>query len=105
MQRYLDEAERDKERYMRELEKYQKTEAYKHFKRKVQEKQKGKRIRGGEVGWNNVWWNPWEAKNSFKQESFCKWACDASRLTVLLSADVIRLMLKILCQQRIFNVK
>lgn len=35
---------------MRELEKYQKTEAYKHFKRKVQEKQKGKRIRGGEVG-------------------------------------------------------
>lgn len=49
-QRYLDEAERDKERYMRELEKYQKTEAYKHFKRKVQEKQKGKRIRGGEVG-------------------------------------------------------
>ncbi|TWW75786.1 HMG domain-containing protein HMGX1 [Takifugu flavidus] len=45
-QRYLDEAERDKERYMRELEKYQKTEAYKHFKRKVQEKQKGKRNRG-----------------------------------------------------------
>ncbi|XP_056908889.1 high mobility group protein 20A isoform X1 [Takifugu flavidus] len=44
--RYLDEAERDKERYMRELEKYQKTEAYKHFKRKVQEKQKGKRNRG-----------------------------------------------------------
>ncbi|XP_029909984.1 high mobility group protein 20A isoform X7 [Myripristis murdjan] len=39
-QRYLDEAERDKERYMRELEKYQKTEAYKHFTRKVQEKQK-----------------------------------------------------------------
>lgn len=47
-QRYLDEAERDKERYMRELEKYQKTEAYKHFKRKVQEKQKGKRHRAGE---------------------------------------------------------
>uniref|UniRef100_A0A667X6Z7 High mobility group protein 20A n=1 Tax=Myripristis murdjan TaxID=586833 RepID=A0A667X6Z7_9TELE len=46
-QRYLDEAERDKERYMRELEKYQKTEAYKHFTRKVQEKQKGKRHRGG----------------------------------------------------------
>ncbi|XP_015258363.1 PREDICTED: high mobility group protein 20A-like isoform X2 [Cyprinodon variegatus] len=45
-QRYLDEAERDKERYMRELEKYQKTEAYKHFTRKVQEKQKGKRHRG-----------------------------------------------------------
>lgn len=47
-QRYLEEAERDKERYMRELEKYQKTEAYKHFTRKVQEKQKGKRHRGGE---------------------------------------------------------
>lgn len=47
LQRYLDEAERDKERYMRELEKYQKTEAYKHFTRKVQEKQKGKRHRGG----------------------------------------------------------
>lgn len=49
LQRYLDEAERDKERYMQELEKYQKTEAYKHFTRKVQEKQKGKRHRGGEV--------------------------------------------------------
>ncbi|KAK7121802.1 hypothetical protein R3I93_022783 [Phoxinus phoxinus] len=45
-QRYLDEADRDKERYMRELEQYQKTEAYKHFSRKVQEKQKGKRHRG-----------------------------------------------------------
>ncbi|CAB1417099.1 unnamed protein product, partial [Pleuronectes platessa] len=45
-QRYLEEAERDKERYMRELEKYQKTEAYKHFTRKVQEKQNGKRHRG-----------------------------------------------------------
>ncbi|XP_018620880.1 high mobility group protein 20A isoform X1 [Scleropages formosus] len=44
-QRYLDEAERDKERYMRELEKYQKTEAYKRFTRKVQEK-KGKAHRG-----------------------------------------------------------
>ncbi|MBN3316546.1 HM20A protein, partial [Atractosteus spatula] len=44
-QRYLDEAERDKERYMRELEQYQKTEAYKHFNRKVQEKQKGKQHR------------------------------------------------------------
>ncbi|KAG7454093.1 hypothetical protein MATL_G00263780 [Megalops atlanticus] len=45
-QRYLDEAERDKERYMRELEKYQKSEAYKHFTRKLQEKQKGKLHRG-----------------------------------------------------------
>uniref|UniRef100_A0A673XA93 High mobility group protein 20A n=1 Tax=Salmo trutta TaxID=8032 RepID=A0A673XA93_SALTR len=48
-QRYLDEAERDKERYMRDLEKYQKTEAYKHFTRKVQEKQKVKRHRGGKT--------------------------------------------------------
>ncbi|XP_053741551.1 high mobility group protein 20A isoform X3 [Synchiropus splendidus] len=49
-QRYLDEAERDKERYMRELEEYQKTEAYKLFTRKVQEKQKGKRHRPADVG-------------------------------------------------------
>ena len=34
---------------MRDLEKYQKTEAYKHYTRKVQEKQKGKRHRGGTV--------------------------------------------------------
>ncbi|KAL4622767.1 high mobility group protein 20A isoform X2 [Arapaima gigas] len=50
-QRYLDEAERDKERYMRELEKYQKTEAYKRFTRKVQEK-KGKAHRGGNTSNN-----------------------------------------------------
>lgn len=102
VQRYLDEAERDKERYMRELEKYQKTEAYKHFKRKVQEKQKGKRIRGGEVGWNNRWWNPREEKSvpsRSYQECLCKSACDSSRLNVLLSADVLRLKLKVLCQQ------
>ncbi|XP_066557785.1 high mobility group protein 20A isoform X3 [Amia ocellicauda] len=49
-QHYLDEAERDKERYMRELEQYQKTEAYKHFNRKVQEKQKGKQHRAADVG-------------------------------------------------------
>lgn len=48
---------------------------------------------------------PLRSKISFKLESLCKWACDASRLTVLLSADVIRLMLKVLCQQGIFNVK
>ncbi|XP_051918146.1 high mobility group protein 20A isoform X3 [Hippocampus zosterae] len=60
-QRYLDEADRDKERYMRELEKYQKTEAYKHFTRKVQEKQKGKRQRG-DVG------NP-AANESLHEES------------------------------------
>ncbi|KAM6970129.1 high mobility group protein 20A [Aplochiton taeniatus] len=45
-QRYLEEAERDKECYMRELEKYQKTDAYRRFNRKVQEKQQGKRHRG-----------------------------------------------------------
>ncbi|XP_045704536.1 high mobility group protein 20A isoform X2 [Phyllostomus hastatus] len=41
-QRYLDEADRDKERYMKELEQYQKTEAYKVFNRKTQDRQKGK---------------------------------------------------------------
>ncbi|XP_053258649.1 high mobility group protein 20A isoform X3 [Podarcis raffonei] len=41
-ERYLDEADRDKERYMRELEQYQKTEAYKVFSRKAQDRQKGK---------------------------------------------------------------
>ncbi|KAG2470621.1 HM20A protein, partial [Polypterus senegalus] len=49
-QHYLDEAERDKERYMKELEQYQKTEAFKHFNKKVQEKQKGKIHRPGK--WN-----------------------------------------------------
>ncbi|XP_034265372.1 high mobility group protein 20A isoform X6 [Pantherophis guttatus] len=41
-ERYLDEADRDKERYMKELEQYQKTEAYKVFSRKTQDRQKGK---------------------------------------------------------------
>ncbi|XP_067327370.1 high mobility group protein 20A isoform X1 [Anolis sagrei] len=45
--RYLDEADRDKERYMRELEQYQKTEAYKVFSRKAQARQKGKTHRQG----------------------------------------------------------
>ncbi|XP_013927717.1 PREDICTED: high mobility group protein 20A [Thamnophis sirtalis] len=40
--RYLEEADRDKERYMKELEQYQKTEAYKVFSRKTQDRQKGK---------------------------------------------------------------
>ncbi|XP_058850888.1 high mobility group protein 20A-like isoform X3 [Acipenser ruthenus] len=48
-QHYLEEAERDKERYMRELQQYQKTEAYKHFNRKVQEKQKGKQHRPADI--------------------------------------------------------
>ena len=46
-QRYLDEADRDKERYMKELEQYQKTEAYKVFSRKTQDRQKGKSHRQG----------------------------------------------------------
>lgn len=46
-QRYLDEADRDKERYMKELEQYQKTEAYKVFSRKAQDRQKGKSHRQG----------------------------------------------------------
>uniref|UniRef100_A0A8C5RP42 High mobility group protein 20A n=1 Tax=Laticauda laticaudata TaxID=8630 RepID=A0A8C5RP42_LATLA len=48
-QRYLDEADRDKERYMKELEQYQKTEAYKVFSRKTQDRQKGKTHRQGTV--------------------------------------------------------
>ncbi|XP_035670639.1 high mobility group protein 20A-like isoform X1 [Branchiostoma floridae] len=39
-QQYLDEAEKDKERYMKELEEYQQTEAYKLFQKKQQEKKK-----------------------------------------------------------------
>ena len=31
MQSYLEEAEKDKERYMKELEQYQQTDAYKNF--------------------------------------------------------------------------
>eukprot|EP00062_Callorhinchus_milii_P002532 gi/632938806/ref/XP_007906476.1/ PREDICTED: high mobility group protein 20A isoform X1 [Callorhinchus milii] len=38
-QHYLDEAERDKERYMKELEQYQQTEAYKLFNQKAEDKQ------------------------------------------------------------------
>jgi hypothetical protein len=34
LQRYLDDAERDKERYLKELEAYHQTEAYKVFLRK-----------------------------------------------------------------------
>ncbi|XP_020389647.1 high mobility group protein 20A isoform X1 [Rhincodon typus] len=37
-QHYLDEAERDKERYMKELEQYQQTEAYKRFSQKADDK-------------------------------------------------------------------
>ncbi|XP_038640155.1 high mobility group protein 20A isoform X5 [Scyliorhinus canicula] len=37
-QHYLDEAEKDKERYMKELEQYQQTEAYKRFSQKADDK-------------------------------------------------------------------
>ncbi|XP_064470654.1 high mobility group protein 20A-like [Ornithodoros turicata] len=39
-QRYLDEAEKDRERYTKEMEQYQQTEAYKLFTRKQNEKTK-----------------------------------------------------------------
>jgi len=39
-QRYLDEAEKDKERYMMELEAYQKTDAYKNFLKKQTERKR-----------------------------------------------------------------
>lgn len=39
-QRYLDEAEKDKERYMMELEAYQKTDAYKNFLKKQAERKR-----------------------------------------------------------------
>lgn len=40
LQKYLDEAERDKERYLKELEAYHQTEAYKMFQKKQQEKKR-----------------------------------------------------------------
>ncbi|XP_067871625.1 high mobility group protein 20A isoform X2 [Heterodontus francisci] len=43
-QHYLDEAERDKERYMKELEQYQQTEAYKRFSQKADDKRHIKRL-------------------------------------------------------------
>lgn len=38
MQKYLDEAEKDRERYTKEMEQYQQTEAYKLFTKKKHEK-------------------------------------------------------------------
>ncbi|XP_069837382.1 high mobility group protein 20A isoform X2 [Dendropsophus ebraccatus] len=46
-QRYLDEAERDKERYTKELQQYQKTDAYRSYSRKAQSRQKGRQQRQG----------------------------------------------------------
>lgn len=39
-QKYLDEAERDRERYQKELEDYHKTEAYRVFMKKLHEKKR-----------------------------------------------------------------
>ncbi|XP_072258253.1 high mobility group protein 20A [Pyxicephalus adspersus] len=44
-QRYLDEADRDKERYTKELQQYQKTEAFRSYSRKSQNRQKGRQQR------------------------------------------------------------
>lgn len=41
IQKYLEEAEKDKERYMKELEQYQQTEAYKIFKKQQEKKKRG----------------------------------------------------------------
>lgn len=42
MQGYLEEAEKDKERYMKELEQYQQTDAYKNFVARQKAMKKGK---------------------------------------------------------------
>lgn len=42
LQRYLDDAEKDKERYLRDMEAYQKTDAYKLFKLQKEKKLKSK---------------------------------------------------------------
>lgn len=49
-QRYLDEAEREKQQYMKELRAYQQSEAYKMCTEKIQEKKikKGGRVGGGQ---------------------------------------------------------
>ncbi|XP_053321143.1 high mobility group protein 20A [Spea bombifrons] len=44
-QHYLDEAEKDKERYTKELQQYQKTEAFRTYSRKSQSRQKGRQQR------------------------------------------------------------
>lgn len=50
LQKYLDEAERDKERYAKELEQYQQTEAYRAFAKKQEErKRKADRIDDAEM--------------------------------------------------------
>ncbi|KAG8440280.1 hypothetical protein GDO86_006153 [Hymenochirus boettgeri] len=44
-QQYLDEAEKDKERYTKELQQYQNTDAYRSYSRKAQSRQKGRQQR------------------------------------------------------------
>ncbi|NP_001087141.1 high mobility group protein 20A [Xenopus laevis] len=44
-QHYLDEAEKDKERYTKELQKYQNTDAYQTYSRKAKSRQKGRQQR------------------------------------------------------------
>ncbi|KAM5172539.1 high mobility group protein 20A isoform 2-T2 [Mantella aurantiaca] len=44
-ERFLDEADRDKERYTKELQQYQKTEAFRSYSRKSQNRQKGRQQR------------------------------------------------------------
>ena len=40
-QKYLDDADKDKERYLREMEAYQKTDTYKMFKQQQEKRIKG----------------------------------------------------------------
>lgn len=42
-QKYLDAAERDRERYAKEVEEYQRTDAYKQFRRQVAEEEAAKK--------------------------------------------------------------
>ncbi|KAG8440281.1 hypothetical protein GDO86_006153 [Hymenochirus boettgeri] len=44
-EQYLDEAEKDKERYTKELQQYQNTDAYRSYSRKAQSRQKGRQQR------------------------------------------------------------
>lgn len=43
LQKYLDAAERDRERYAKEVEEYQRTDAYKQFRRQLAEEDAAKR--------------------------------------------------------------
>ncbi|KGL89677.1 SWI/SNF-related matrix-associated actin-dependent regulator of chromatin subfamily E member 1-related, partial [Charadrius vociferus] len=53
-QRYLDEAEREKQQYMKELREYQQSEAYKMCTEKIQEK----KIKKATRRWGPLWWAP-----------------------------------------------